>query len=139
MWSILGRLAARLALIRWLFKVLGGLGLLVPLAFLLKVVGLPILAVLGVLAAPVLLVLFLFGLPIFLVLLVGGALMGVVFSVLTAGLAVLKIAIIVVLPVWLVFKLTRWLWRRGGRDGGRNGEVHDAPPPATPPDAGAAI
>jgi hypothetical protein len=122
MWAFIGALAARLAMIRWLLKVLGGLGVLLPIAFLLKVIGLPILAVLAVLAAPVLFVLFLFGLPIFLVLLVGGAIMGVVFSVLTAGLVVLKIAIVIVLPIWLLCKLTKWLWR----DRGTNGAAPDA-------------
>lgn len=122
MWGFLGALAARLAMIRWLIKILGGLGILVPIAFLLKFVGLPILAVLGVLAAPVLIVLFLFGLPIFLVLLVGGALMGIVFSVLSVGLAALKIVLVIGIPVLLAFRLTQWLWR----DRGKNGPAPDA-------------
>ena len=72
MWSLLKWLAMRLAVVRWLFKVLGGLAVFVPIALLLKTIGLPVLIILGILALPVLFVLFLFGLPIFLVLLVGG-------------------------------------------------------------------
>jgi hypothetical protein len=104
-------LVVRLAAIRWAIKSFVGLGLLVPIAFLLKVVGLPILAVLGVLAMPVLFVLFLFGLPVFLVLMVGGFLLGLVGTMLSVGLAALKIFVFVVLPVWLVWKLVCLVWR----------------------------
>lgn len=115
MWSILKWLVMRLAIVRWLFKILGGLGVFLPLAFLLKVIGLPVLMVLAVLAAPILFVLFLFGLPLFLVLVAGGLALGVLFAVLSFGLLALKFAIFVVLPIWLVWKLVSWLFR------GRNG------------------
>src|SRR3954469_10294179 len=104
-------LVVRLAAIRWAFKTILGLGVLVPFAFILKVVGLPILAVLGVLAMPVLFVLFLFGLPIFLVLIVGGVLLAGAFFMLTLGLFAFKIFLFVVLPIWLIWKVAGWLMR----------------------------
>ncbi len=121
--ALLRWLVSRLAVVPWLLKTFGGLAVLVPLALLLKTVGLPIIAILGVLAAPVLLVLFVLGLPIFLVLLVGGGLLAFVFALVSIGLVVLKLLIFVVLPIVLVWKLIRWIFRRG--DGG-NGTVHDA-------------
>jgi hypothetical protein len=105
-------LVVRLAAIRWAFKTLVGLGVLVPVAMILKVVGLPILAVLSVLALPVLLVLFLFGLPIFLVLIVGAMLLSGLFFLLTLGMVALKIFLFVVLPIWVVWKVAGWLFRR---------------------------
>lgn len=105
-------LAVRLAAIRWAFKTIFGLGLLIPFAFILKLVGLPILAVLGVLAMPVLFVLFLFGLPIFLVLIVGGVLLAGLFFMLTLGMFALKVFLFVVLPVWVVWKLAGFVWRK---------------------------
>ena len=104
-------LVVRLAAIRWAIKSVVGLGLLVPVAFLLKFVGLPILAVLGVLAMPVLFVLFLFGLPIFLVLAVGGLLLGGLFFLLTLGIFAFKFFLFVVLPIWIVWKVGGFLWR----------------------------
>jgi hypothetical protein len=104
-------LVVRLAAIRWAFKTILGLGVLVPAALLLKVIGLPILAVLGILAMPVLFVLFLFGLPVFLVLIVGAMLMAGLSLLLAFGLAAVKFLVFVVLPVWLVWKLAGFLWR----------------------------
>ena len=104
-------LVVRLAAIRWAFKTLIGLGVLVPVAFILKVVGLPILAVLSVLALPVLFALFLFGLPIFLVLIVGGVLLAGVFFMLTLGMVALKVFLFVILPIWLIWKIAGWLFR----------------------------
>jgi hypothetical protein len=111
MFATITALVVRLAAIRWAFKTLFGLGVLVPAALLLKVIGLPILAVLGVLAMPVLFVLFLFGLPVFLVLIVGGMLLAGVSLLLTFGLAAIKFLLFVVLPIWLVWKLAGFLWR----------------------------
>jgi hypothetical protein len=111
MLSTILSLVARLAAIRWAFKTLLGLGVLVPVAFILKVVGLPILAVLSVLALPVLFVLFLFGLPIFMVLIVGAVLMAGVFFMLTLGMLALKIFLFVVLPIWLIWKIGCWLFQ----------------------------
>jgi hypothetical protein len=103
-------LVVRLAAIRWAFKTLLGLGVLVPVAFILKVVGLPILAVLSVLALPVLFVLFLFGLPVFLVLIVGAVLLAGLFFMLTIGMVAFKIFLFVVLPIWLIWKVGGWLF-----------------------------
>ena len=123
MWAAIRWLVLRLAAIRWFFK-LGWLALLLPIALVLKVIGLPLLGVLSIVALPVLVLLFLFGLPLFLVLIAGGALMGLVGMVLTIGFAVLKIGLFVVLPIWLLWKLAGklfgWGFRRG--DGGTDGE-----------------
>jgi len=77
MLAFITRLVAQLAMIRWLFK-LGGLALLLPIAAILKVIGLPILLILLVIGAPIIILLFLFGLPIFAVMAVGGVLIGFV-------------------------------------------------------------
>ena len=125
MLAFIARLVAQLAMIRWLFK-LGGLALLLPVAALLKAIGLPVLLVLMVIGAPILILLFLFGLPIFAVLAVGGVLIGLFAMLLMLGLAALKFAIFVVLPIWLIWKVGCWIWKRTfGRRGG------DTPPPTT--------
>jgi hypothetical protein len=131
MWSAIRWLVLRLAAIRWLFK-LGGLAFLIPVVMLLKAIGLPLLGVLSIIAIPLLFLLFLFGLPIFLVFLAGGAIMGILSLVVTLGIAALKIAIFVVLPIWLTFKLFSWLFRRGG-NGGSSSDTTKAPPPASEP------
>ncbi len=119
MWSAIRWLVLRIVAARWLFK-LSGLGLLVPIALLLKAIGLPLLAVLSVLAFPILILLFLFGLPVFLVLAVGGLLMGMLAMVLMIGVAALKIGLFIVLPIWLIWKLASKLfrWASGGGKGG---------------------
>jgi hypothetical protein len=118
MWSFLKWLAMKLAIVRWIFKILGLFAFL-PIAFLLKAVGLPLLIILAVLALPVLLLLFLFGLPIFLVMLAGGLAMGVLFAALAFGVLALKVAIFVVLPMWLLWKLASWIFSGRAR--------HDVP------------
>jgi hypothetical protein len=121
MWSAIRWLVLRLVAARWLFK-LGGLAFLVPLALLLKTIGLPILGVLGVLVFPILVLLFLFGLPIFLVLVFGSLFIGMLGMVLTLGVAAIKIGLFIVLPAWLVWKLFTKVFRRGGDShGGTNG------------------
>jgi len=124
MWSAIRWLVLRLVAARWLFK-LGGLAFLVPIALLLKTIGLPILGVLGVLAFPILVLLFLFGLPIFLVLLFGSLFIGMLGMVLTLGLAAIKIGLFIVLPAWLVWKLFTNVFRRGGdsHDGTNGGST----------------
>ena len=115
--------------VRWLFK-LGGLAFLLPLALLLKTIGLPILIVLAVLALPVLIVLLLFGLPIFLVLILGSMLMGLIGMVLSIGVAALKFGLFVVLPIWLVWTLVSKMMgkKKGGGDGS---SASDAAPPSS--------
>jgi hypothetical protein len=135
MWSAIRWLVLRIAAIRWLFK-LGGLAFLLPLALLLKTIGLPLLAILSVLALPILILLFLFGLPVFLVLIFGGMFMGLVGFVLTIGMAAIKIGLFVVLPLWLAWKfaskISGWVFKRGGDDSKPNGS---APPPSTASDS----
>src|SRR3954469_19471643 len=99
MLASIANFAVRLAAIRWALKSLVGLGVLVPIAFVLKFVGLPILAVLGVLAAPALSILCISGLPIFMVLIVGCLLPGGLFFLMTIGLMAIKFLIFVVLPI----------------------------------------
>jgi len=127
MWSAIKWLLLRIAAIRWVFK-LGWLGVLIPIAFVLKAIGLPLLLILLVLALPVLLMFFVFGLPVFLVVMAGGAFMGLVSFVLTLSFAVIKIAIFIVLPIWLVFAIAPRIarWFRGGNGG-------DSKPNASPP------
>ncbi len=116
MWSMISRLLLRLAALRWIMK-LGGLGLLVPLAFLLKMIGLPILAILSVIAFPLLILLFVIGLPVFLVMIAGAMLMALLGMVLSIGMAAVKIGVFVVLPIWLMWTLVRWLFKRDGGGG----------------------
>ena len=122
-------IVVKLAVVRLLWKLLGGLGLFLPLAFLLKLVGLPALMVLGVLALPLLFVLFIIGLPIFLVFAVGGVFLAFVFLALTLGLVALKVALFVVLPIWIVWQVAQWIFKKPS-DG-------KAPPPVA--DGGSGI
>ncbi|MBX7119529.1 MAG: hypothetical protein K1X31_11065 [Gemmatimonadaceae bacterium] len=108
MWSILKELIVRGILAKTILRSFGWLTWLLPLGFLLKLIGWPLLAVLGTLAVPVLLLLLLVGLPIFVVLLVGGALLALVGTVLSVGLALAKVILPVALIVWLLGRL----WRR---------------------------
>jgi len=135
MWSAIRWLILRLVAARWLFK-LSGLALLVPLAMLLKTIGLPLLGVLSILAFPILVLLFLFGLPIFLVLVVGGLFIGMLGVVLTVGIAAIKIGVFIVLPAWLVWKLFSKLFRRGGgaNDGPNKTDTSTGPTPSAPAD-----
>ena len=129
MWSAIQWLVVRIATIRWLFK-LGWLGALIPVALLLKSIGLPLLGILAVVAIPVLILLFLFGLPIFLVLIVGGAFTGLLGFALMIGLAALKFALFVVLPMFLIWKLCAMIWHWGSKREG-DGPDSGSPPPST--------
>ncbi|CAN5373693.1 hypothetical protein BH09GEM1_BH09GEM1_30480 [soil metagenome] len=83
--------------------------LLVPIAAVLKFIGLPLLFVLGLLGAPVFLLLGAIGLPVMLVLGIGGALIVALGLFLTLGIMAIKIVLPIVLIVWFV----RWLRRPG--------------------------
>ena len=107
MWQILKTLLVQGILAKVLVRSFGWLAWLLPVGFILKFIGLPLLAVLGVLAAPVLILLLVVGLPIFVVLTIGGALMALVGFLLTIGLALAKI----IIPIALVVMLVRWLFR----------------------------
>jgi hypothetical protein len=137
MLAFISRLVMQLAAIRWLFK-LGGLALLLPIAALLKVIGIPLLLVLMVVGLPILILLFLFGLPIFAVFIVGSMIIGLIGMVLTIGIAVLKFALFVVLPIWLMWKVACWIFRGFGRGRDRGSDTEPVEPidPGTPPDVG---
>jgi hypothetical protein len=111
MWAILKTLLVQGILARTALRSFGWLAWLLPVGFLLKWVGLPLLAVLGVLALPVLLLLLVIGLPIFVVLMFGGALLSLVGMVLTVGVALAKVLI----PVALAVLVIRWMLRAGSR------------------------
>lgn len=109
MWALLKSLLAQWALFKLLLQALGKLAWLVPVAFLLKAVGLPVLILLAVSALPVFFVLALVGFPAMAVLVLGIVLLLGLFALLSIGIAVLKIVVPIVLVVWLV----RWLLRNG--------------------------
>ncbi|HEX7121566.1 MAG TPA: hypothetical protein VF178_04280 [Gemmatimonadaceae bacterium] len=113
MWALLKSLLAQWALFKLLLKALGSLAWLIPVAFLLKAIGLPMLILLAVLALPVFLVLAIVGLPAMAVLVFGVLLLLGFLALLSIGIAVLKIVIPILLVVWLV----RWLLRNGRREG----------------------
>ena len=107
MWTVLKAVALRLAIGRTLGGMLGTLFLLlVPLAGVLKVIGLPILIVLGIVGAPVFLLLAAIGLPVLVVVGFGSVLMLFVGGLLALGVLAIKIALPIILIVWLV----KW-WR----------------------------
>ena len=91
MWTILKTLLIQGVLARTALRSFGWLAWLLPLGFLLKWVGLPLLAVLSVLALPVLVLLVAIGLPLFVVFLFGSMLMAVVGTLLTVGIALAKV------------------------------------------------
>ncbi|HEU4720562.1 MAG TPA: hypothetical protein VFS59_04305 [Gemmatimonadaceae bacterium] len=107
MWTVLKAVALRLAIGRTLGGMLATLFLLlVPLAGVLKVIGLPILIVLGIVGAPVFLLLAAIGLPVLVVVGFGSVLMLLVGGLLALGVLAIKIALPIILIVWLV----KW-WR----------------------------
>jgi hypothetical protein len=63
----------------------------------------------------------------------GGAFMGLVSFVLTLSFAVLKIALFVVLPIWLVFAIAPRIarWFKGGGNGGGESKPSTPPNPAS--------
>jgi hypothetical protein len=109
MWSFITSLLTKWALLKLLLKTLGSLGWLIPVAFILKFIGLPVLAVLALLALPVFIILAIVGLPIMFVFVAGILLLVGFFALLSIGVAVLKIAI----PILLVYWLLRWWFRNG--------------------------
>jgi len=114
MWALLKSLLSQWALFKVLLKALGSLAWLLPIAFLLKAIGLPMLILLAVLALPIFLVLALVGLPLMFVFIAGILLLVGFFFVLTLGIAILKIVIPIVLVVWLL----KWLFGNGSRHRG---------------------
>lgn len=121
MWVLLKSLLAQWALVKLVLKAFGSLGWLLPLAFVLKALGLPLLLLLSALAIPVLLVLAALGLPLLLVVMVGGALVTLTVWIVGIGLVALKFA----LPVVLLYWLLRWMFGTG-RAGGHPDVASDA-------------
>ena len=112
MWSLITNLLAKWALLRLLLKTLGSLGWLLPFAFILKVIGLPVLIVLAILALPIFIILAIVGLPIMFVAVAGFVLLAGFFFLLSMGMLVLKIAI----PILLLYWLFKWLFKNGRKD-----------------------
>ena len=133
MWTLVKAWLLKLVLQRSLGAVLAALlVILLPIAGILKVVGIPLLLVLLIVGAPLLLLLAIIGLPFLLVLGAGMVIIGVISAVLAMGFALLKIALPILLVVWLL----RWFF--AGRNGGNGKEQRADPGPATDPGADAA-
>ena len=112
MWSLITSLLAKWALFKLLLKTLGSLGWLLPFAFILKIIGLPVLIVLAILALPVFIILAIVGLPIMFVVIAGFVLLVGFFFLLSMGMLVLKIAI----PIILLYWLFKWLFKNGKKN-----------------------
>jgi hypothetical protein len=113
--ALLKWMLARVALFKLLLKSFGALAWLLPIALLLKALGWPVLLMLAVLAVPLVIVLMIIGLPLLLVAGAAGVMLMIAFWVASTGLLLIKIAVPVLLVLWLL----RWL--RGsnkGRGGG---------------------
>ena len=108
MWALIQSLVTKWALFKVLLKTLGSLAWLIPVAFVLKFVGLPVLAVLAILALPVFIILALVGLPIMFAFVAGVLLLVGFFALLSFGIAILKIAI----PIAIIYFLFKW-WTNG--------------------------
>lgn len=108
MWLLLKGIALRFAVGRTVGGMLATLFVvLVPVAGVLKFIGLPLLIVLGVVGAPVFLLLGAIGLPVLFVLGIGGMLLLLVGALLALGVLAIKILLPIVLIVWFV----RWIRR----------------------------
>jgi hypothetical protein len=119
MWTLVKAWILKLVLQRSLGAVLAALlVILLPIAAVLKVVGIPILLVLLIVAAPLLILLAIIGLPLLLIVGAGVAIMGVISAVLTVGFALLKVALPILLVVWVI----RWFMA------GRNGKEQRSDP-----------
>ena len=113
-------LLVRWVMLRYVFGALGGLLALWPVAWLLKLIGIPLLIVLLIIGVPLIILLAAIGLPILAVMAVGGMILGLLGLVLSVGMLVVKIGVFVVLPLMLVWWLFRWLMatgKKGGEEG----------------------
>jgi hypothetical protein len=135
--ALLKWVLARVALFKLLLKSFGALAWLLPIALLLKALGWPALLMLAVLAIPLVIVLAIIGLPILLVAAAAGVMLMITFWVVSTGLLLIKIAVPILLVLWIL----RWLRgsnRKRGSGGspakpaGENGPVSDRPATATP-------
>lgn len=119
MWQILKTLLIQGILKKTALRSVAWLAWILPVGFILKWVGLPLLVILGVIALPVVTLLLLIGLPIFVVILFGGTILTFTGAVLTMGLAILKIAV----PLFLILVLTRFLLRAAFAKAGSSAAV----------------
>lgn len=126
MWKLFLQAAALKVMVRSA----GWLVFLLPVAFLLKTIGAPLLAILGVIGLPLLVVLALLGLPFIVVFGIGAALLAVIGTVVTIGLALLKIVLPIVLVFWAVSAVFKWMSRKDkpGPDEPLSGEVRGPDP-----------
>lgn len=118
--ALLKWILARWALFKLLLKSFGSLAWLLPLALLLKALGWPVLLVLGVLAVPLIIVLMIVGLPLLLVAAAAGIMLMIAFWVVSTGILLIKLAIPILVVIWLI----RWFRRfnRGRGHGGAPGK-----------------
>ncbi|MGQ0649994.1 MAG: hypothetical protein ACT4P7_20790 [Gemmatimonadaceae bacterium] len=108
MWSLLKSLLLKWAALKALLRILASLGWLLPIALLLKSIGVPLLILLAVLAIPLFIVLAIFGLPLLLIVVIGGGLLMFTMWIASMGLLALKIA----LPIIAIYWVIRWLTRK---------------------------
>ena len=114
--ALLKWILARWALFKLLLKSFGALAWLLPIAMLLKALGWPVLVVLAILAVPLLIVLAVIGLPLLLMAGAAGIMLAIAFWVVTTGLLLIKIAVPILLLVW-IFRLFRRMNRGRGNGG----------------------
>jgi hypothetical protein len=123
MWMLLKGLALRFAVGRTIGGLFATLLLvLVPIAGVLKVIGLPFLIVLGVIGAPLFLLLAAIGLPVLLVVGIGGVLLALLGGLLALGVLAIKVVLPIVLVVWVV----RWILGKNRRSGSQDVGSSDA-------------
>jgi hypothetical protein len=128
MWALLKSLVAKWAFFKVLLKALGSLAWLIPVAFVLKAVGIPALMLLLILGAPILIVLAVVGLPVLFVLIIGGFLISALFAILAIGVTALKFALPIIFVVWIVNWFIKSRENPGGDISPPFSDVPDAPP-----------
>ena len=136
MWALIKAVLVKFAVLKAVLKLLkglGSLGIFIPIALLLSTFGWPMLLIIGVLAVPILILLFVLGLPLLLVFGGGGVMLTVIGFVLTTAMPIIKLVLFVVVPLFLMLWMAKFLWRVmfGGPD--TRGDVA-APPPPPPVD-----
>jgi uncharacterized membrane protein YgcG len=121
-------LLARWALFKLLLKSFGALAWLLPIALLLKALGWPVLLVLTLLAIPLLIVLAVIGLPLLLIAAAAGIMLAIAFWVITTGILLIKLAVPILLLVWMIRMFRRW--NRGRGNGGSTAKREGGGPDA---------
>jgi hypothetical protein len=101
MWTLIAKILEKWALLKVL-RGLGGLAWLIPIALVLKAIGLPLLILLAILAVPILIVLAVLGLPLILIAVVGGSMLMILGWIVSLGAIALKIALPLILVYWMI-------------------------------------